>query len=87
MRSASWTTCAPWPTPLPGARFDVIEACGHMATIEQLEAFNACWLDFCKTGGWGMSVGLVTGSAPFAGLPDNPASDLLDGSTGPRSAA
>jgi pyrrolidone-carboxylate peptidase len=24
-----------------------------------------------------MSIGLVTGSAPFAGLPDNPASDLL----------
>jgi pimeloyl-ACP methyl ester carboxylesterase len=33
---------------IPGARFDVIGACGHMATIEQLEAFNACWLDFCK---------------------------------------
>jgi pyroglutamyl-peptidase len=31
-----------------------------------------------------MSVGLVTGSAPFAGLPDNPAADLLarvDGAT------
>ena len=25
-----------------------------------------------------MSVGLVTGSAPFAGLPDNPAAELLD---------
>jgi len=24
-----------------------------------------------------MSVGLVTGSAPFAGLPDNPAAELL----------
>jgi len=31
---------------IPGARFDVIEACGHMATIEQLDAFNATLLDF-----------------------------------------
>jgi len=31
---------------IPGARFDVIEACGHMATIERLDAFNAALLSF-----------------------------------------
>jgi 3-oxoadipate enol-lactonase len=31
---------------IPGARFDVITECGHMATIEQPEAFNRALLDF-----------------------------------------
>jgi 3-oxoadipate enol-lactonase len=62
---------------IPGARFDVIEACGHMATIEQLEAFNRVLVGFLQDEGPRMRIGLVTGSAPFAGLPDNPAADLL----------
>jgi len=37
---------------IPGARFDVIRECGHMATIEQLDAFNAVLTDFL-TGGRG----------------------------------
>jgi hypothetical protein len=32
---------------------------------------------FLQDAGGGMRIALVTGSAPFAGLPDNPASDLL----------
>lgn len=35
---------------IPGARFDVIRECGHMATIEQLDAFNAVLTDFLT--GW-----------------------------------
>jgi hypothetical protein len=38
---------------IPGARFDVIEACGHMATIEQLRGVQrglAGW--FLKLRGW-----------------------------------
>lgn len=31
---------------IPGARFDVISECGHMATIEQPAAFNAALLSF-----------------------------------------
>ncbi len=31
---------------IPGARLDVIDACGHMATIERLPEFNAALLDF-----------------------------------------
>jgi pimeloyl-ACP methyl ester carboxylesterase len=31
---------------IPGARFDVIKSCGHMATIERLPEFNAALLDF-----------------------------------------
>jgi pimeloyl-ACP methyl ester carboxylesterase len=36
---------------IPGARFDVIEACGHMATIEQLEAFNRVLVGFLQDPG------------------------------------
>jgi pyroglutamyl-peptidase len=52
---------------IPGARFDVIEACGHMATIEQLEVFNRVLVGFLQDEVPGMRIGLVTGSAPFAG--------------------
>jgi pimeloyl-ACP methyl ester carboxylesterase len=33
---------------IPGARFDVIGACGHMATIEQLEVFNRVLVGFLQ---------------------------------------
>jgi 3-oxoadipate enol-lactonase len=33
---------------IPGARFDAIRECGHMATIEQLDAFNAVLTDFLE---------------------------------------
>jgi pimeloyl-ACP methyl ester carboxylesterase len=36
---------------IPGARFDVIEACGHMATVEQLDAFNTLLVGFLKDRG------------------------------------
>jgi pimeloyl-ACP methyl ester carboxylesterase len=36
---------------IPGARFDVIEACGHMATVEQLDAFNTALLGFLRDRG------------------------------------
>jgi 3-oxoadipate enol-lactonase len=38
---------------IPGARFDVIETCGHMATVEQTEAFNALLVGFLKDAGAG----------------------------------
>jgi 3-oxoadipate enol-lactonase len=36
---------------IPGARFDVIRECGHMATIERLPEFNAALLDFLRNRG------------------------------------
>jgi 3-oxoadipate enol-lactonase len=36
---------------IPNARFDVIPACGHMATIERLPAFNAALLEFLTAAG------------------------------------
>lgn len=34
---------------IPGARFDAIPACGHMAPVEQADAFNAALLAFLET--------------------------------------
>jgi pimeloyl-ACP methyl ester carboxylesterase len=38
---------------IPGARLDVISACGHMATIEQPEAFERALLEFLLSQGDG----------------------------------